>query len=212
VDTVEETRDRELAQFILGMHRTEKTKRKSVVPPISPEFLKKYISYSNQRVIPRLTGEAAEVIENFYVDLRGSGGGKSVPITARQLEALVRLAEARAKIALRTKVTKEDAERAVRLLEESLRMVASGRDGGIDIDKVVSTMSAAQRTSSEIILQALRDFEDEGISVVSTDALIQRVVSMGLAAETVERDIKKLVAEGFLFYPKGEDQGKIKRA
>ncbi len=211
VDTVEASKDRELAQFILGMHQMKKTTRKSAVAPISPEFLKKYIGYANRYVIPQLTAEAAEVIENFYVDLRKSaeGGAAPVPITARQLEALVRLAEARAKMALRTKVTKEDAEASVRLLEESLRMVALDRiTGKIDIDRLVSTMSAAQRSSSDIILKAMRDFEADGTSTVTQDALIQRVVSMGLAAERAEEVIRKLVAEGILFYPR---DGRIKR-
>ena len=211
VDTVEATKDRELAQFILGMHQMKKTTRKGTIAPIPPEFLKKYIGYANRYVLPQLTSEAAEVIENFYVDLRKSaeGGAAPVPITARQLEALVRLAEARAKMALRNKVTKEDAQASIRLQEESLRMVALDRaTGKIDIDKLVSTMSAAQRSSSDIILKAMRDFEAEGTSTVNQDALIQRVVSMGLAAERAEEVIRKLVAEGILFNPR---EGKIKR-
>jgi replicative DNA helicase Mcm len=211
VDTVEATKDRELAQFILGMHRMKKDTRKTAVAPIAPEFLKKYIGYANRYVIPQLSADAAEVIENFYVDLRKSaeGGAAPVPITARQLEALVRLAEARAKMALRSNVTKEDAQSSVRLLEESLRMVALDRvTGKIDIDRLVSTMSAAQRSSSDTILKAMRDLEAEGTSTVSHDILIQRVVSMGLAAERAEEVIRKLVAEGILFHPR---EGKIKR-
>ncbi len=212
VDTVEPTKDRELAQFILSMHQRKKSPIKETVPPIPPEFLKKYIGYANRYVIPQLTPEAAEVIENFYVDLRKSaeGGAAPVPITARQLESLVRLAEARARMALRPKVTKEDAEAAVRLMQESLRMVAlDTTTGKIDIDRLVSKMSAAQRSSSDVILKAVKDMEAEGSPVVSEDALIQRVTAMGLSRERAEEVIKKLVAEGILFNPR---EGKIKRA
>ncbi|MGY5852040.1 MAG: LAGLIDADG family homing endonuclease [Candidatus Thorarchaeota archaeon] len=211
VDTPEATKDRELAKFILGMHQMKKTTTKGVAAPVLPDFLKKYIGYANRYVIPQLSAEASEVIENFYVELRKSaeGGAAPVPITARQLESLVRLSEARAKMALRSKVTKEDAQAAVRLMEESLRMVALDRvTGKIDIDRLVSTMSAAQRSSSDIILKAMKDLEAEGVSTVNQDVLIERVVALGLAAERAEEVIRKLVAEGILFHPR---DGKIKR-
>ncbi len=211
VDTVEATKDRELARFILDMHQRKAPQQKKT-PPIEPQFLKKYISYANRHVIPQLTPEAAEVIENFYVNLRktAEGGVAPVPITARQLEALVRLAEARARMALRTKVTKEDAQAAIRLMEESLRMVALDRvTGKIDIDQLVSKMSSSQRSSSDIILKAMRELEAEGSSVVSEDALLQRVASLGIPRERAEEVLRKLIAEGILFSPR---EGKLKRA
>lgn len=210
VDTPEPTRDRELAQFILNLHRMKKTQDQGTISTIPPGFLKKYIGYSNRYVIPQLTSEAAEVIENFYVDLRKSAEGGPVPITARQLESLVRLSEARARMALRSKVTKEDAQSAIRLMEESLRMVALDRiTGKIDIDRLVSKMSASQRSSSDIIIKAIRDMESEGTSTVNKDALIQRAVSMGLPRERAEEVIEKLLAEGILYSPR---EGKIRHS
>ncbi len=208
VDTIEETKDRELAQFILNMHQMKKTKSSPTIPPVTQDFLKKYIAYANRYVIPQLTTEAAEVIENFYVGLRKSAeGGAAVPITARQLESLVRLAEARAKMALKPKVSKEDAQAAVRLMEDSLRMVALDRvTGKIDIDKLVSKMSAAQRSSSDIIIKAIRDMESE---TVNKDALVQKAVSMGLSSEQAEEVIAKLLAEGILYSPR---DGKIRHS
>lgn len=213
VDTVEATKDRELARFILGMHQLKPVQAAGISQSIvTPYFLKKYIGYANRYVIPQLTAEAAEVIENFYVDLRktAEGGAAPVPITARQLEALVRLAEARARMALRSKVTKEDAQAAVQLMEESLRMVALDRiTGKIDIDQLVSKMSAAQRSSSDKVLSAMKILEEEGRSVVSEEILIQRVIEMGISREAAEAIIEKLVTEGILFNPQ---EGKIKRA
>jgi len=212
VDTVEATKDRELAQFILSMHQKKKPPTKSAMPPLPPEFLKKYIGYAHRYVVPQLTSQAAEVIENFYVDLRktAEGGAAPVPITARQLESLVRLAESRARMALRSKVSKEDAQAAVRLMEESLRMVAlDSVTGKIDIDRLVSKMSAAQRSSSDIILKVMKDLESEGSSTVDEEALLQRVQSMGLPRDRAEQVIKKLVAEGILFHPR---EGKVRRA
>ncbi|MBN2229900.1 MAG: minichromosome maintenance protein MCM [Candidatus Thorarchaeota archaeon] len=211
VDTIEATRDREIAQFILNMHQMKKTKSEPAIPPVSPSFLKKYIGYANRYVIPVLSAEAAEEIENFYVGLRKSAeGGAAVPITARQLESLVRLAEARARMALRPKVTKEDAQAAVRLMEESLRMVALDRvTGKIDIDSIVSKMSASQRSSSDIIIKAIKDLESEGASTVNRDVLVQKAVTMGLVREQAEEVIEKLLAEGILYSPR---EGKIRHS
>ena len=211
VDTIEETKDRKLAEFILDMHQMKKPKSSPETPPITQDFLKKYIAYSNRYVLPQLTAEAAEVIENFYVDLRKSAeGGAAVPITARQLESLVRLSEARARMALKSKVSKEDAQAAIRLMEDSLRMVALDRvTGKIDIDKLVSKMSASQRSSSDVIIKAIRDIESEGTSTVNKDALVQRAVSMGLAPEQAEEVIGKLLAEGILYSPR---DGKIRHS
>ncbi|MBS3793559.1 MAG: minichromosome maintenance protein MCM [Candidatus Thorarchaeota archaeon] len=210
IDRVEAEKDRELAQFILGMHQLKQTKSQEGVPPIDPEFLRKYIGYANRYVIPRLTAEAAEVIEDFYVGLRkgAEGGGQPVPITARQLESLVRLAEARARMGLRSEVTKEDAQAAVRLMEESLRMVALDGTGRIDIDKLVSTMSAAQRSSSDKILDAMKELETEDSSTVSEEALLQRVSDMGVSRERAVEVIEKLLAEGLIYSP---SEGKIER-
>ncbi|MGY5860451.1 MAG: minichromosome maintenance protein MCM [Candidatus Thorarchaeota archaeon] len=211
VDTIEVTKDRELAQFILRMHQRTESKDTPVNPPIPKEDLKKYIGYANLNVIPQLTPEAAEVIENFYVNLRKSAeGGAAVPITARQLESLVRLSEARAKMALQPKVSKEDAQAAVRLMEDSLRMVALDRvTGKIDIDQLVSKMSASQRGSSDIIIKAIKDMEAEGTSTVNRDALVQKAVSMGLAREQAEQVIEKLLSEGILYSPR---DGKIRHS
>jgi replicative DNA helicase Mcm len=194
------------------MHQMKKSKVAPAIPPVTQEFLKKYIGYANRYVIPQLTPEAAEVIENFYVDLRKSAeGGAAVPITARQLESLVRLSEARARMALQPKVSKEDAQAAVRLMENSLRMVALDTvTGKIDIDRLVSRMSASQRSSSDVIIKALRDMEAEGTSTVNTDALVQRAVSMGLAKEQAEEVIAKLLTEGILYSPRDGKVGRVK--
>ncbi len=206
VDTVEEKSDRQIAQFILDMHQTGSIPtREGEKPPLSPNFLKKYIGHAQQHVIPELTSEAAEVIENFYVGLRkGAEGGKApVPITARQLEALVRLAESRARMALQSKVSKEDAEAAIRLLEASLQEVAfDSGTGTYDIDRMVSSMSASQRTASDNILKVMEDFKSSGIAIVEVEDLITRVIEdMGVPRERVVEAIEKLTEQGMLFTP-----------
>uniref|UniRef100_A0A1J3IFD2 DNA replication licensing factor MCM3 n=1 Tax=Noccaea caerulescens TaxID=107243 RepID=A0A1J3IFD2_NOCCA len=85
------------------------------------KFLKKYIHYAKHRIQPELTDEASEVIAEAYADLRNAGSvtktGGTLPITARTLETIIRLATAHAKMRLSREVAKEDAEAALELMK-----------------------------------------------------------------------------------------------
>ena len=104
---------------------------------IEPELLRKYIAYARRNVNPQLTDEANEVLKEFYVSTRNSNPEEqgAVPITARQLEAIIRLSEASAKIKLKEFVEKEDAEKAVRLQMACLKEVGVDPETGeIDVE------------------------------------------------------------------------------
>jgi len=84
-------------------------------------LLRKYISYARQFVTPRVGEEAQEVLRDFFLELRRSvTPNDGTPVTARQLESLVRLAEARARLELREEVTREDAEDVVEIMKAGL--------------------------------------------------------------------------------------------
>ncbi|MFX0202713.1 MAG: LAGLIDADG family homing endonuclease, partial [Candidatus Hodarchaeota archaeon] len=103
--------DRQKARHILKLHE----RRRAIEPPIPPERLRKYIAYAKQNIHPSMTTEAAERIEEFYMDMRTTDRPDSpIAITPRQLEGLVRLAEARARLRLSPEVAVEDAETAIR--------------------------------------------------------------------------------------------------
>jgi replicative DNA helicase Mcm len=85
---------------------------KEPAPDIEAKFLRKYLAYTKQKCFPKLTEEATEAIKEFYVSLRSQGSTgdsavKPIPISARQLEAIVRLAEASARIGLKIKWKKK---------------------------------------------------------------------------------------------------------
>lgn len=66
--------------------------------PIPPTLLRKYVGYARKYVHPTLNKDAANVLQKFYLDLRQTyRSSDSTPITTRQIESLVRLAEARAR-------------------------------------------------------------------------------------------------------------------
>ncbi|KAJ3113697.1 DNA replication licensing factor mcm8 [Phlyctochytrium bullatum] len=89
--------------------------------PIPHSLLRKYIAYARAYVSPEMSQEAAELLQAFYLNLRKNHRSPDGnPITTRQLESLVRLAEARAKVDLRTVVTKQDAEDVIAIMEHCL--------------------------------------------------------------------------------------------
>lgn len=95
----------------------------AISPPeiLPPQLLRKYVAYARKYCYPALLPEAAAVLQSFYLELRGKHGSTdTTPITTRQLESMIRLAEARAKIELREYVTKADAEDVVEMTKASL--------------------------------------------------------------------------------------------
>jgi replicative DNA helicase Mcm len=98
--------------------------------PISTEMLRKYIAYARTNIYPVTSPEVWGYIQDFYLDIRRmklADPKSPVPITARSLEAIQRLSEARARMRLSATVSKEDVEFAKKLLISSLK------DVGIDV-------------------------------------------------------------------------------
>ncbi|MBW3014754.1 minichromosome maintenance protein MCM, partial [Candidatus Woesearchaeota archaeon] len=146
-DLPDKEKDRKMSSFILSIHKDSSSLKDTPVPT---ELIRKYVAYAKQNCQPKLTDEAIEEIQEYYVKMRSSGseegGVQSVPISARQLEGIIRLAEASARIRLAQNVSREDAKRAIELLQFCLAEIATDRETGkIDIDRITSGISASDR-------------------------------------------------------------------
>ncbi|CAJ1894879.1 unnamed protein product [Sphenostylis stenocarpa] len=126
--------------------------------PLPGQLLRKYIAYARSFVFPRMTKPAAEILQKFYLKLRDhSTSADGTPITARQLESLVRLAEARARLDLRVEITAQDATDVVEIMKESLYdkyvdehgIVDFGRSGGMSQQKEAKRFLNALNKQSE---------------------------------------------------------------
>ncbi|XP_031268309.1 probable DNA helicase MCM8 isoform X1 [Pistacia vera] len=127
--------------------------------PLPAPLLRKYIAYARTFVFPRMSRPAAEILQKFYLKLRDHNtSADSTPITARQLESLVRLAEARAKLDLREEITAQDAMEVVEIMKESLYdkyvdehgFVDFGRSGGMSQQKEAKRFLSALNKQSEL--------------------------------------------------------------
>lgn len=104
--------------------------------PLPADRVRDYIAYAREFCRPKLTPEAAAVLQDYYMKLRypssGAASNDTVPITTRQLEALIRLSQARAKACLRDFVLEEDALDVVDLMGLSVEQVHSDEGGVLD--------------------------------------------------------------------------------
>lgn len=119
-------------------------------------MLRKYIGYAKKWVHPKLTIEAAKLLQEFYLNLRQNyKTADSTPITTRQLESLIRLSQARAKIELREYVTESDASDVIELMKESLYQTFEDQYGNIDFRRSSGMSNAKQ---SKAFVAALKKY------------------------------------------------------
>jgi len=172
-----------------------------LVPCIDRKLLRKYVAFS-KRVIPVLSDDAVAALEEFYVRIRSLGEGErsSVPITARQLEALVRLAEASARSRLSPVVTADDAARSIEIVEYFLNKVAS-EGGHLDIDIIATGFSRSQVEHMQVIRKIVKELADPTTGVTEAE-LLQRASAEGIPEEKAKAMVKRLIDAGELYQPR----------
>ncbi|WP_440950091.1 minichromosome maintenance protein MCM [Methanosphaerula subterraneus] len=174
-----------------------------VTPDIEASMLRKYLAYAKRTCFPILSSEAKETLIAYYMKLRDlADSNKPVPVTARQLEALVRLAEASARVRLSKTIESSDAERVVKIVDTCLRQVAyDAKTGTFDIDKVATGISKGKRDLIRMIKDVIRENGD-----VSGRAQIQQVIDLvaqqGFGKDEVKKQIDIFLRQGEAMEPK----------
>lgn len=195
--------DERLAGFVLELHQTSDIAN----VPVETELLRKFISFARRTCFPKLTDKALEEIKSYYVQIRNAaseeGAMKTIAITARQLEALVRLAEASAKARLSDKVKGEDAQKAIEILQHCMSQVGVDPDTGkIDIDVLTSGISSSARNSIIIVKEVINDLEVKVGKQIPLDDVLREAAQKGLDNEKIEELLDKLKRAGDIFEPK----------
>ncbi|KAL7718307.1 DNA replication licensing factor MCM5 [Entamoeba marina] len=122
-DKADSFKDKEIVNHIMNIHRQDiKT------DCLKTEELKNYINYSKNYCVPRLTESASNKLSDYFVNIRqrvreqklsGDDDGDSVPITVRQLEAIIRISEALAKMTMSDIADENHVDEAIRLFNIS---------------------------------------------------------------------------------------------
>ena len=192
--------DAKLAEHILKIH-----KENTVDYEIEPELLRKYIAYARRNVNPQLTDEANEVLKEFYVSTRNSNPEEqgAVPITARQLEAIIRLSEASAKIKLKEFVEKEDAEKAVRLQMACLKEVGVDPETGeIDVEILEGGTPKSDRDKIQRVTEEIKLLEEEFAGDAPLNVLLSNMSEKyGVSEDKTEQIVRNLKQKGVIFEP-----------
>ncbi|XP_022097957.1 DNA helicase MCM8-like [Acanthaster planci] len=133
-----------------------KISRGEAFDPVPPQLIRKYIAYARKYVHPKLSSEAATVLQNFYLELRRQHKGRdSTPITTRQLESLIRLTEARARLELREKAEQQDAEDVVELMKFSMIDTYSDEFGFLDFQRSQHGSGMSSRSKAKRFIAVL---------------------------------------------------------
>ncbi|WP_227375147.1 minichromosome maintenance protein MCM [Haladaptatus halobius] len=175
-----------------------------VAPAIDAELLRKYIAYAKSNVYPTMKPEAREAIRDFYVDLRAKGADEDapVPVTARKLEALVRLSEASARVRLSDTVEQEDADRVIDIVRSCLQDIGVDPETGqFDADVVETGTSKSQRDRIKNIKQLIADIEEEYDEGAPVETVLDRADEIGMDPSKAEHEIEKLKQKGEVYEP-----------
>jgi len=206
-DVPEPDSDSRMSEHILALHRLKSPPEE---PPLPPEMLRKYVAYA-KRIEPVLTEEAINELRQYYLKMRSLSGSAESPvaITPRQLEALVRLSEARARCFLRDRVEVEDARTIIRLMTISLQDVGiDTTTGKIDIDVIMTGKPKSLRDKMQVVLSTFADLEKQ-LGIVEDSTLFQALSrKVDITDDEARRLVDQLVREGILYSPK---PGHLKR-
>ena len=195
-DMPEKERDSLIASHILEIHKDAEHAAK---PAIEIDLFSKYLSYSKQTE-PALTPEAIDIVRSYYMDMRKVESEGMITVTPRQLEGLVRLATARARLLLKDRVDADDATRAIYLVDQMMRTagvdVNTGKtDLGVLYGKPQSVVS-----KEKSFMEVFRGLTGTENNDVEEKALVDELIKTGkFSDEEAKKYIQKFNREGQIF-------------
>ncbi|KAJ2610602.1 minichromosome maintenance protein 5 [Coemansia sp. RSA 1365] len=206
-DEHNELRDQTIARHVMQVHAT-RAPVEVEGGELSLETMRRYITYCKERCAPRLSAEAAEKLSSFFVAMRAqlwslerdSTERSVIPITVRQLEAVVRIAESLAKISLSPVATIEHIDEAIRLFRMStMDAVQSGQGDGTTRTDLSAEMRRVEQEirrrlpiGSQVSVRAIKnDFTAQGFSAHSIDRALYLLVRQ----ETLQFKSQRMVIQ-----------------
>lgn len=201
-DLPDREKDDRIASHVLFSH--QKAGQDMLIPR---ELFKKYVAYAKQKINPILSDEAVEEIKKFYVELRNTpvssdSGVKPIPISARQLQSLVRMSEASARMRLSPRVTTKDTTRAIDIIKYYLMQVGYDYETKtFDIDRGTGGIPASQRNKVFVVRDTITALENKIGKMVPLEE-IEKELEGKMTKEDIDEAINKLSVSGVIFKPK----------
>ncbi|XP_045448579.1 DNA helicase MCM8-like [Melitaea cinxia] len=169
----------------VSLSKKLRLKPSEVIDTLPLVLLRKYIAYARRYVHPKLSKEAANVLQDFYLELRSKHqNSDGAPITTRQLEACIRLTQARARVDLREEATVQDAHDVISLVKHSLVDTFSDEYGNIELSRSINGSGVSSRNKLKRFLDALSHRSHQlGKDVFTRQELIQIHKSVGISGD-----------------------------
>src|SRR5689334_18477563 len=195
-DNPEQEKDSRIASHILEIHRDSERAAQSA---IDIDLFSKYLSYSKQ-IEPSYTTGAIDMIRNYYMKMRNVESEGMITVTPRQLEGLVRLSTARARLLLRDRVEVEYAERAIYLVQRMLE--TAGIDvntGRVDLG-VLHGKPHSEVSKLKIFIEIFNALSGQDRNEVSERNFIEELIRTTKFTEDEARTyIKKAMQNGQIY-------------
>ena len=201
-DIPDKIKDERIATHVLLEHK--KQGEDMLIPR---ELFRKYVAYAKQRIKPELTDEAVDELKKFYVELRNrpvssESAMRPIPISARQLQALIRMSEASAKIKLSKTVTKEDAKVAIELMKYYLMQVGYDYESKtFDIDKIYTGMTASKRNKILIVRETITELKERLGELIPIEE-IEKELEDKLTKDEIDYAINELIKNSVIYQPR----------
>jgi replicative DNA helicase Mcm len=198
-DLPDAKQDDAIATHVLKLHQKKEDK-----PDIEQDLFKKYVAYAKQKIKPELTKGAVDEIKDFYIKMRKAsqmGESRSISISARQLQGLVRLSEAHAKSRLSPTVDRSDAQVAINLTKYYMMQVGYDPETKtFDIDRFSTKMSSSKRNKIILLKESIKGLEEKYGKQVPLDILRNELKDF--SDSEFEDALEKLKKSGDIFQPK----------
>ena len=198
-DIPSKEKDSRIAKHIINLYTPGGNDTRSL---IDSDILTKYLSYS-KRINPTLTKEAEDKILAYYMKMRNVESEEMITVTPRQLEGLIRLATARARLLMKDQVEAEDAERAIFLIESMLR------DAGVDVNTgkvdlgVLQGRAHSEVSKMQLFMDVLKSLEGDNKMAVEEKLFVKELVKSSKFTEEEARNyIRRMLREASIYESK----------
>merc|ERR1719331_3003870 len=205
-DVRDEERDQTLAKHVLELHQ-KGVAEQTVEADIPVALFRKYLTYVRRNCFPRISERAESSLENHYIRIRSQlrkerneGGGNTIPITVRQLEALARISESFARMEMSEEATEDHVEHAIELftiatVDAANRHIAENPSAE-DINKI---KEVEERIQNRVPIGGkkqrdplIRELQREGFDGYHVKKAIQALTQRGILTERGDYSIQRV--------------------
>jgi DNA replication licensing factor MCM4 len=169
LDQPDRANDAKLARHLVNFYfcddERDRTRHENIIPK---EILASYISYARKHIIPKISESAGEALVEAYKEMRSKSGAdrgkKIISATPRQLESLIRISEALARMSYSEVVTENHVKEALALMSKAIQEAATDPETG-EID--MSILTTGFSSHDEGILTSQLELVKEIVSKAS---------------------------------------------